>query len=190
VKLDGPPDGWTAIHGILEPAGYVAAYAARGQVMKGRCQTKRCNRRVDLDPRELCGEHMGALRMQQVLRTYECNRLDGCTLRFHTEPKDAPLPLDGLRGKAHVRLRLRCGAHKCSFFRVWLVEEMIEGLKKAKKGGGATSVHELRKLMTSPCKLCGKVDWYADVLWADTSTMGWKQLGERTFDAVKVIGGV
>lgn len=189
-KSQGAPEGWTAIYGVLEPIGHVAAYAARGQVMKGRCQSKSCNRRVELDSKELCGQHMGTLQMQQVIRTFQCNRLDGCTLTFHTEPRDPPLPLDALRGKAHVRLRLRCGTHKCSFFRVWLIEEMIEGLKKAGKGGGGTHVHELRKLMTSPCKLCGKVDWNADVLWADTSTVGWKQLGERSFDRVKATGGV
>jgi hypothetical protein len=187
---EGPPEGWVAIHGLLEPAGHVAAYAARGQVVKGRCQSKGCNRRVDLDPKDLCGKHLGALPMHQLMRTYGCNRLDGCTLSFFTEPKEPPLRLEWLTGKAHVRLRLRCGTHKCTFFRIWLVEEMIAGLKKAGKGGGDTDVHELRKLMTSPCKLCKKVDWMPDVLWADTGTMGWRQLGERTFDAVKAAGGV
>ena len=113
---DGPPEGWTALNGLLEPAGHVAAYAARGQIVKGRCQSKSCNRRVDLDPRDLCGGHLGALPMRQVMQTYECKRLDGCSLAFHAEPKDAALPLHSLLGKPHVRLRLRCGTHKCSFF--------------------------------------------------------------------------
>ena len=36
--------------------------------------------------------------------------------------------------------------------------------------------------MTTACPLSKPSNWTADVLWVSTDTMGWKALGERTFD--------
>ena len=43
----------------------------------------------------------------------------------------------------------------------------------------------LGAMMTTPCPLCNKASWTAEVLWMDTSTMGWKATGERSFDRLE-----
>jgi hypothetical protein len=64
---------------------------------------------------------------------------------------------------------------------------MVAGLTKRKVGGDATEVDELGRLMTSPCPLCKRSNWTAQILWVDTSTVGWQQLRERCFspEAIK-----
>lgn len=185
---DGPPAGWTAWNGVLEPASQVAAYAARGQVLKGSCQTKECNRRIRLDPKDLCGKGQGLLKMKQVEQLHRCHRLDGCSLDFYADPKTPPLHLDWVTGRANVRVRLKCRGNGCKFARAWVVETMIESLKKTGKGHGGTDVHELGKVMTQPCPVCKKVNWTADILWADTGTLGWRQGGAEKYFAAMEVG--
>jgi hypothetical protein len=173
----------------LEPASQVAAYAARGQVLKGSCQTKECNRRVRIEPKDLCGKGQGLLTIKHIEQLNRCHRLDGCSLNFYAAPRLPPLHLEWLTGRANVRVRLKCRGNGCTFVRVWVVEQMIEGLKNAGKGHGGTNVHELGKLMTQPCRLCKKVNWTADILWADTGTLGWRQGGEDKYFAGMEVGG-
>jgi hypothetical protein len=178
------------LSGVLEPAEQVAAYAARGQMIRGSCATKECNRKVRLDPKDLCGHGQGSLHMRQVEKLHYCHRLDGCALNFYADPKTPPLRLDWLTGRAHVRVRLRCRGNGCKYARVWVVEQMIAGLKKAGKGGGDTDVHELGRLMTAACPVCKKANWTADILWANTETLGWRQNGEKYFAGMEVGGDV
>lgn len=183
---DGPPPGWTALNGVLEPAPQVAAYAARGQAIRGSCATKTCNRKVRLEPKDLCGQGQGALTARQIETLYRCQRLDGCAITFFAEPSIPSLRLDWLTGRANVRVRLRCRGNGCRYVRVWVVEQMIAGLRKSGKGGGDTDVHDLGKLMSGPCPVCKKANWTADILWADTRTLGWRQKGETYFSGMEV----
>lgn len=181
---DGPPAGWVANGNVLVPSPLVAAYAARRQVVKGVCRSKPCNRRIELDPLTMCGEGLGRLTMEQVQQLWRCNRLGGCAMEFRAERPEAPLVLGQFIGKPNVRLRLKCRGDRCKFFRVWRVEEMIAGLQKRGQGGNSTPVSELGAMMTTPCPLCKKANWTADVLWIETDTMGWRASGEGSFDRI------
>jgi hypothetical protein len=182
MSTDGLPSGWTSRSGVLGPAESVEAYAARAQVVKGVCRAKGCFRKVELEPRTLCGQGLGRLPMDQVQRLYRCARLDGCGLDYHREPPLNPLRLEQFVGRPNVRVRLRCRGDRCRFFRVWRVEEMIAGLAGRGRGSGRTEIDELGAMMTSACPLCKRVNWTAEVLWVDTSTMGWRALGEGSFE--------
>lgn len=182
MSADGPPPGWVSHSGAIEPAPRVADYAARLQVVKGVCRATGCNRRVELEPKALCGAGLGLVSMDQVKNLWRCHRIDGCALDFHNEPPLNPLRLDHFLGRPNVRLRLRCRGDRCKFFRVWRVEEMIAGLTKRRQGDGRTEVEKLGAMMTTACPLCKRSNWTADVLWVSTDTMGWKALGEQTFD--------
>jgi len=182
VSADGPPPGWVSHSGVVEPAETVAAYAARGQAVKGTCRSGGCNRRVELEPKALCGAGLALLNMRQVQGLWRCQRLDGCGLDFHNEPPLHPLRLDQFVGRPNVRLRLRCSGNGCKFFRVWRVEEMIAGLVKRRQGDDRTEVGKLGAMMTTACPLCKRTNWTAEVLWVSTDTMGWKALGERSFE--------
>lgn len=186
---NGPPPGWTTSNGVLEPASQVAGYAARSQVFRGRCETKECNRKVRIEPKDLCGKGQGLLTMKHVEQLNRCHRLDGCSLNFYADPGAPELRLEWLTGRANVRVRLKCRGNGCTFVRVWVVEKMIDGLKKSGKGHGGTDVHELGKLMTQPCQVCKKVNWTADILWANTDTLGWCHGGEDKYFAGLEVGG-
>ena len=58
-QTNGPPPGWTARDGVVEPSEQVRGYALRHQTVKGVCRAKGCTRRVELDPKELCGAGLG-----------------------------------------------------------------------------------------------------------------------------------
>lgn len=190
MSADGMPPGWVSLNGIVEAADAVGAYAARLQPIKGVCRGNGCFRRVELDPGELCAKGLARLSMRQVERWYRCQRLEGCGLEFHAERAGNPLRLEQFIGRPNVRVRVSCRGSGCRYFRVWRVEEMIAGLQKRKAGDGRTEVDKLGGLMSQPCPLCKKVNWTAAILWVSVDTMGWRQLGERSFDKVEKAGGV
>ena len=156
MKLDELPPGWASLDGTVQPAETVAAYAARVQFVKGACRDKACNRRVTLDPKDLCGKGLGQLQIGQVKRLFRCGRIDGCRIDWHNEPAELPLRLDMFVGRPNVRVRVSCRGKGCTFFRVWKVEEIIAGLQKRKVGDGRTEVDKLAPLMTAPCTVAGR----------------------------------
>lgn len=185
MATDAPPLGWTSRSGIVEPSEDVAGYAARRQMVRGVCRAQGCRRRVELDPTELRKVGLGQLAMRTVQKLWLCQRLDGCGLDFHSEPPLIPLRLEQFVGKPNVRLRLRCRGAGCKYFRVWRVEEMIAALQKRGQGDARSEVAKLSPMMKSPCPLCQRSNWTAEVLWVNTDTMGWRQLGERSFDTLR-----
>ena len=185
MSVEGSPRGWTVLNGVLAPGNRAADFAAREQTVKGICRAKGCSRRVELDPKSLCGQGLGLLSMKAVEKLWMCQRLDGCGLDFHAETPLIPLRLGQFVGRPNVRLRVRCRAGSCTFFRIWRVEEMIAGLEKRGHAGDRTEVEALGGMMSSACPMCKKVNWAAEVLWIDTGTMGWKAMGERSFDRLE-----
>jgi hypothetical protein len=185
VPDDRPPKGWTLSNGAVSPGDRVADFAARDQRVKGVCHAKGCSRRVELEPKTLCAQGLGLLAMAAIERMWRCQRLEGCNLDFRETPAELPLRLSQFVGRPNVRLRLKCREHGCKFYRVWRVEEMIGALEKRKQGGPTTQITALGGMMTTPCPVCKKASWMAEVLWVDTSTMGWKVKGERSFDGME-----
>jgi hypothetical protein len=181
---DGLPPGWTSINGIVGPGARVADFAAGGQAVKGVCRSQRCFRRVELDPNAISKSGLAALSMSQVQRLWMCQRLDGCGLDFPPEAPALPLRLELFVGRPNIRLRLRCRGGGCKFFRLYVVEQIIAGLARREKGGGHTEVSALGALMTTACPTCGKTNWAAEILHVDTGAMGWRALGERSFDSI------
>ncbi len=100
----------------------------------------------------------------------------------HHEPPLAPLMLGMFVGKPNVRVRVRCRRERCTFFRIWTVEEMIAGLAKRGHDGRRTEVERLGSMMTAPCTVCKRVNWGAEILWVNTDTVCWRALGERSFE--------
>ena len=178
-----PPPGWVSENGVDQPSESVTAYAARFQTVKGVCRARGCTRRVELDPKSLCGDGLALLSMRQVEALWRCQRLDGCGLDFHKEKALKPLTLGQFIGRPNVRVRIRCRGNGCKFFRVWRIEEMIAGLEKRGQGSDRTDIDDLAAKMTTACPMCKRVNWTADLLWVNTETMGWKALGERSFEA-------
>jgi hypothetical protein len=171
-----------AIDGTVQPSEVVAGYAARHQIVKGKCTRTGCNRRVELDPKALCGEGLGTVPMQQVKAWWKCQRAGGCALIFFNEPPAFPLRLEHFTGLPHVRVRLSCRGNGCKFTRLFTAEAMIKGLVARGQGDERVEIAKLGAKMTSGCPLCKKANWTADVLWANTDTMGWKAQGSAYFE--------
>ncbi len=181
---DDPPAGWTASDNVLRPGSRVCDFAARGQTLIGVCSAQDCRRRTTLAPDALLRIGAPGLDMARVKRLWACQRLDGCSMSWHNEPPTNPLRLGHCRGKPYVRLKVRCRGNGCRYYRVYRAEEMIEGLRKRGVGDADAEIFTLGARMTSGCPLCKKANWTVDVLWLNTDTTGWKQIGERWFDEI------
>lgn len=59
VAYEGLPKGWTVCGGVVSPGACVADYAARGQTVRGICPGSGCSRRLDVEPKALCGMGLG-----------------------------------------------------------------------------------------------------------------------------------
>lgn len=186
MAVEGLPRGWTVRSGVVSPGDRVADYAARQQEVQGVCRGRGCSRRLELEPKALSAVGLGLLSMTAIKKMWQCQRPDGCRIDYRDTITEAPLRLVQFVGRPNVRLRLRCRASPCKFFRLWRVEEMIAGLKKRGQGGESTQIDKLGGMMTSPCPLCKKADWTAEALWIDTTTMGWKANGERSFERIEI----
>ena len=184
MAFEGLAKGWTVLGGVVSPGDRVADYAAREQGVLGVCRGRGCSRRLELEARSLGAIGLGLLSMTAVKKMWQCQRPDGCRIDYRDTAAEAPLRLAHFVGRANVRLRLRCGSPPCKFARIWRVEEMIAALRKRGQGGEATAVDKLGGMMTSPCPLCKKATWTAEVLWIDTDSMGWRANGERSFDRI------
>jgi hypothetical protein len=181
VKGDGPPPGWVALMGTVEAGSRVCDYAARGQTVKGACRTKGCYRRVEMDPEALVREGQGTLAMRKLQPSWKCHRLEGCEMQFVEEPPTQPLRLGHFTGLPHVRVRLTCRGEGCKFARVYPAAALIKGLKARRQGDERTEIGLLPDKMTAGCPRCKVKYWAADVLWMDTSTVGWRSQGEANF---------
>jgi hypothetical protein len=184
IILQNPLLGWVPLSGVLEPGDTVKAYAVRLQIVRGVCHTQACNRRLKIDPAELCEKGFGQLMMRQVKDLARCNHIDHCALTFHNDKPDNPLRLAHLLGRPNVRIRIACAGKDCRHFRVWRAAELIAALKTREAGGDLTEVTALAGLMKAPCPVCKRRSWRVDILWKDTDAAGWRQQGEAIFNDV------
>ena len=168
-----PPPGWTIANGILTPDRSVRGYLARDQDVKGRCAQRDCRRTCHVDHARLHEQGLGALKIDQVKRLLRCARLDTCALEFHEDLTAESLKLGDLTRRPAVSLRILCRG--CGASRAVSPRAMIAKLTSTGKGDGATETRDIARLLTAPCKACGKVTWAVDVLWPDPKTIGGKR---------------
>ena len=181
--MDGDcPPGWGVFDGVLVPDVRVAAHAARGQSVKGICNHGGCRRSLTLDPEKLCRQGLGQLAMRDVQQLARCQLIGGCSMDFHAQPAERPLRLEQLVGKPNVKVRLRCRGDGCRFFRVHLVEAIIEGLVWRRQGNGLLEVEALAGKLTSACPRCGKVNWAVEIVWSGRDPAGYKTDRDRTLE--------
>lgn len=171
-----PPRGWTIVAGTLTLDKTIAGYLARDHDVRGRCYTQDCRRNCHLDHGRLVAAGLGALTVDQVKRTMQCSRLQGCSMEWLENPKRSSLPLLVLRGRLAVRIRIKCRA--CGTLSHVSPETMIAKLQAEQKGGDATLVSEIAGLLQKACP-CGKTSWDVDVAWPDPNTIGGRRALEQ-----------
>jgi hypothetical protein len=170
--METPPPGWIALDGLLQPDPTVAGYRARMQEVRGVCGQRDCKRRCEVDFARLTARGFGALPMATVLQFLKCNNLTGCGLDFH-EDRRGGLPLRGLFGRSHVRIRVKCAA--CGFFRAATPEAIYKRVTAGKEPMDGLLVTEIAAQIKGPCGQCKKTSWRVDVLWPDLNSEGFRR---------------
>jgi hypothetical protein len=172
-----PPDGWTAIYGLLERTTTVAGYAARGDEVKGRCHLRDCRRICHIDMPRLVEGGYGRVPVESLKRLARCSRIEGCAIDWFEE-RPIGFRLSWLLGRPYVSIRFQCEA--CKFHRTALPDQVLAKLRA--KGPGAAddaTVDTLAKLPMGPCKACGKTRWKIEVLWPNVNSAGYRAAQAR-----------
>jgi len=181
LKSHVPPKGWTIASGRLEPDRTIAGYAERGQDVNGRCYQRDCRRSCHIDHRRIVEQGLGALRIEQVKKTFRCQRLDHCALDWHEDMKAESVPLRYLTGRAGVVVLVRCVS--CDLKRTFPPEAVIARLVAERKGGETTRTNELASLLSGACKACKKTTWDVAVIWPNPDTWGGARMIEMASKA-------
>jgi hypothetical protein len=162
-----PPEGWTAIYGLLQPTTTIAGYAARGDEVKGRCHQRDCRRTCHIDMPRLVESGFGRVPIEAVKRLLRCSRIDGCAMDWFEE-RPIGFRLDWLLGRPHVAIRFMCVG--CKFHRTALPDRVVAKLQaKGPSASNDATVEKLAKMPMEACKNCGKNNWRVDVLWPDVN---------------------
>jgi hypothetical protein len=138
------------------------------------CGQRDCKRRCEVDLERLVRRGFGALPVSAAQQMLKCQNLTGCGLDFHEDRKGG-LPLQGLFGRAHVHVRIKCVG--CGFFRTAPPEALWRRITKGqdKEPIYGLLVTEVAAQIKGPCRACGKSSWRVDVLWPNRDTEGFRR---------------
>lgn len=170
------PAGWVTLGGVLTPDPTVTGHIARGQEVKGVCYQGDCRRRCELDLARLARQGFGAMAVRTATALMRCHNLTGCGLDFH-EDRRTGLPLRALVGRAHVKVRIRCGG--CGFSRTAPPESVIARLSKPEPMPGNLYISEIAGRIKGACGQCKKRAWTVDILWPDPRSEGYRRVEGR-----------
>lgn len=181
-KGPAPSKGWTVANGRLEEVSTVIGYAERRCELHGRCHRRDCRRTCHFDYEQLLKAGLGSVSARQVMKTFQCSRLDGCGLYFDERP-DRRLTLGDLTGRDYVAAEIRCGG--CRAVHVTSVEGLIARLKASGQGGPESDLKAVGDLIRTPCAKCKAVSWKIEILWFDPAGRVplWKQALDKRRDA-------
>jgi len=157
-----PPAGWRLFNAQLVPDPTIGGFLARGQVVRGTCQRRDCNRRYWIDFEGLIRHGYSGFPMKELESLLVCRMPGGCSLVFHEDREGSGLPLSLLATYPGVQVRVRCGA--CRWEKEVSPSRMAASLKAAGGGGGETLHTEIADKLQRPCK-CGKTQWFCEVTW-------------------------
>lgn len=150
--------GWTLIGGRLVPDRTPAGLVARGGVMKGRCQTPECWRKVAFDAQDWIARGYGDASLAELTRTYRCGRI-GCSLMFD-ESYAAGLPLQTYVGGSETAV-ITCKG--CERTATLSIERLVQRLVRMGAGDGNTGRNVFAGAIKVPCRQCGAVKWTGEV---------------------------
>ena len=138
--------------GTSTPAGILI----RGGILKGRCQTAECSRRVTADLEWWVIHGLGEASLHfDVQPAYQCSRI---RCRFSFDPETYPHGLPFLLGlKKGGRIRITCG--HCQRSTEIETTEFVRQIVKAGVGTATSSFVEIGRRLRRPCRGCGYAKW-------------------------------
>jgi hypothetical protein len=150
--------GWTLIGGRLVPDKTPAGLVARGGVMKGRCQTHECWRKVAFDPQDWIHRGYADTSLVELMRTYRCGRI-GCKLHFDESYADG-VPLQTYVGGTETAV-ITC--KRCERTATLSIDRLVQRLLRTGAGDGNTGRNVFASAIKAPCRHCCAVKWEGDV---------------------------
>lgn len=149
------PAGWRQIDGKAYPLTTPRGLLARGGILRGRCDTGECRRRVNIDLGAWIAEGHGDRELDALVLDYRCGR-SGCGLRFDPEYFPRGLPLQSYVA-GEERIEVRCAS--CTRLHTMTAEKLIASLVRRGIGTGNIGIVELATRIGLPCRACGKQNW-------------------------------
>ena len=157
--------GWTLdpLRGTFTPTKTVLGHFQRRQSVLFRCQRSDCRRRIELDLRSALDAGLGDKSMPDLLEMLRCRHWRGCDLTETSATYCDGVPLIALIGDAGTLIAIVCA--KCNDRLLLPARAVIERLKKAGRGDGATGVIALGSKIRGPCRKCGGRSFKSAPIW-------------------------
>lgn len=149
------PPGWRSTGARIEPVKTPRGLLARGGMMRARCDTGECRRRIDMNLDSWIDHGHGDSELDTLIAAYLCGQLR-CGLKFDPEYFPRGIPLQHYVGREE-RIEVLCAS--CGRLRPMTAEQLIAALLRRGLGTGNTGIVELSTKIRSPCRACGKQNW-------------------------------
>ncbi len=149
------PPGWRSAGARIDAVQTPRGLLARGGMMRARCDTGECRRRIDMDLNAWIEHGHGDSELSTLTAAYLCGQLR-CGLKFDPEYFPRGIPLQHFVG-SEERIEVLCTS--CDRLRLMTAEQLIAALLRRGTGTGNTGIIELSTKIRSPCRACGKQNW-------------------------------
>ncbi|MBV9079335.1 MAG: hypothetical protein JO048_17870 [Methylobacteriaceae bacterium] len=151
---------------IVETDTVLGAYQ-RGQEFTLRCRRPDCSRRVALDLRAAIAAGFGDRPLAELIERLRCRHWSGCDLRETSASYPRGVPLVGYLGLPDMLVAIAC--IQCGQRLLLPPRAVIDRLKAARIGDGATGVRELGSVVRGPCRACRGMRFSSALVWPSWS---------------------
>ena len=121
------PPGWRWAEARIEPVRTPRGLLARGGMMRAKCDTGECRRRIDMDLNAWIEHGHGDSELSTLSAAYRCGHLR-CGLDFNPEYFPKGIPLQYFVGREE-RIEVLCAS--CEQLRLMTAEQLIAALLRA-----------------------------------------------------------
>ena len=142
----------------------VLGFYQRGQEMLLKCRRRDCHRRVDIDFRAAIRAGKGDQSPGQLLHQLRCGHWEGCRLEKISAIYSRGVPLVSYLNDPEVLIAIIC--EQCPARLTLPARAVIERLRQAGRGDGATGILELASRVRGPCRQCGGRSFRSEVITA------------------------
>lgn len=157
------PPGWTVEGGRFRPTETPHGYWLRRQTVSAGCARSDCRRRCELDLEDLIrSPHAHEPLAHVVAGRLRCAHWRGCRLELRPSlyPEGVPIICFALEPEAYFEI----GCVSCPSLRRMTPIEVIDGLRRSRRGDGGMGIHVLVDRIRGPCPNCGGRRFFAKLV--------------------------
>lgn len=154
----------------IVPVATVLGAFERGQEVLLRCGQQDCRRRVVIDLKAAVHAGLGDRPLASLSELLRCRHWNGCQLREVSAAYPQGVPIIAYLTHPDALIAITCAS--CARRFLLPPAAMIDKLRQAGRGDGATGVLELGKLVRGPCRECRQRKFISTVIWAKAPGTG------------------